>query len=54
MVTGADTRLNSAKTRFEQSFEEAVKGGDVPVRLISVSVTVTGGRQTVAAPGGGA
>jgi hypothetical protein len=38
MVTGADTRLNSAKTRFEQSFEEAVKGGDVPVRLISVSV----------------
>lgn len=38
MVTGADTRLNSAKKRFEQSFEEAVKGGDVPVRLISVSV----------------
>lgn len=38
MVTGADTRLNSAKARFERSFEEAVKGGDVPVRLISVSV----------------
>ncbi|GAA3897741.1 hypothetical protein GCM10022405_23720 [Gibbsiella dentisursi] len=38
MVTGADTRLNSAKTRFERSFDEAVKGGDVPVRLISVSV----------------
>ncbi|MFI8417303.1 hypothetical protein ACQKDS_12800 [Serratia sp. NPDC078593] len=37
-VTGADTRLNSVKTRFERSFEEAVKGGDVPVRLISVSV----------------
>lgn len=38
MVTGADTRLNSVKTRFERSFDEAVKGGDVPVRLISVSV----------------
>ena len=38
MVTGVDARLNSAKKRFEQSFEEAVKGGDVPVRLISVSV----------------
>ncbi|MGU3415954.1 hypothetical protein ACLBW0_19670 [Enterobacteriaceae bacterium C34A] len=37
-VTGADTRLNSTKLRFERSFEEAVKGGDVPVRLISVSV----------------
>lgn len=37
-VTGADTRLNSTKMRFEQSFEEAVKGEDVPVRLISVSV----------------
>lgn len=38
MVTGADTRLNSAKKRFERSVDEAVKGGDVPVRLISVSV----------------
>ncbi|MBS0848926.1 DUF2235 domain-containing protein [Citrobacter sp. JGM124] len=37
-VTGADTRLNSMKARFEQSFEEAAKGGEVPVRLISVSV----------------
>ena len=37
-VTGADTRLNSMKVRFKQSFEEAVKGGEVPVRLISVSV----------------
>lgn len=37
-VTGADTRLNSTKVRFEQSFEEAMKGGEVPVRLISVSV----------------
>lgn len=38
MVTGADTRLNSAKKRFERSYDEAVKSGDVPVRLISVSV----------------
>ena len=38
MVTGVDTRLNSAKARFEKSFDEATKGGDVPVRLISVSV----------------
>ncbi|KAB8311643.1 hypothetical protein EH228_09640 [Erwinia endophytica] len=37
-VTGADTRLNSVKARFERSFEDAVKGGEVPVRLISVSV----------------
>ena len=37
-VTGADTRLNSMKVRFKRSFEEAVKGGEVPVRLISVSV----------------
>ena len=28
MVTGADTRLNSTKMRFEQSFEAAVKGGN--------------------------
>lgn len=37
-VTGADTRLNNTKVRFEQSFEDAVKDGEVPVRLISVSV----------------
>ena len=37
-VTGADTRLNSAKASFVRSFEEAVKNGEVPVRLISVSV----------------
>lgn len=37
-VTGADTRLNSVKARFVHSFEEAVKAGEVPVRLISVSV----------------
>ncbi|OVZ80930.1 DUF2235 domain-containing protein [Yersinia kristensenii] len=38
LVTGADTRLNSVKERFERSFEESVKGGDVPVQLISVSI----------------
>ncbi|EOI3547068.1 hypothetical protein ACMSZT_001859 [Cronobacter dublinensis] len=37
-VTGVETRLNSAKARFERSYEEAVKNGEVPVRLISVSV----------------
>ena len=37
-VTGADTRLNSTKARFVRSFEDAVKDGEVPVRLISVSV----------------
>lgn len=37
-VTGADTRLNSVKASFIRSFEEAAKDGEVPVRLISVSV----------------
>jgi len=37
-VTGADTRLNSVKASFVRSFEDAVKDGEVPVRLISVSV----------------
>ncbi|KEA53323.1 hypothetical protein DT73_08165 [Mangrovibacter sp. MFB070] len=37
-ATGVDTRLNSAKASFKLSFEEAVKSGEVPVRLISVSV----------------
>lgn len=37
-VTGADTRLSSTKARFVRSFEDAVKDGEVPVRLISVSV----------------
>ena len=37
-VTGVDTRLNSVKASFKQSFDEAVKSGEVPVRLISVSV----------------
>lgn len=37
-LTGADTRLNSTKMFFKESFDEAVKSGEVPVRLISVSV----------------
>jgi len=37
-VTGADSRLNSVKARFKQSFNETIKGGEVPMRLISVSV----------------
>lgn len=37
-LTGADTRLNSTKMFFKESFDEAVKNGEVPVRLISVSV----------------
>ncbi|WP_417314367.1 phospholipase effector Tle1 domain-containing protein [Enterobacter sp.] len=37
-VSGADTRLNSAKIRFERAVEDAQKQGEVPVRLISVSV----------------
>jgi hypothetical protein len=38
MVSGADTRLNSTRVRFERTFEEAMQNGEVPVRLISVSV----------------
>ncbi|WP_036418693.1 phospholipase effector Tle1 domain-containing protein [Morganella sp. EGD-HP17] len=37
-LTGAETRLNSAKVRFVRSFEDAVKSGEIPVKLISVSV----------------
>lgn len=37
-VSGADTRLNSAKIRFERAVEDAQKQGEVPVRLISLSV----------------
>ncbi|EKT65465.1 phospholipase effector Tle1 domain-containing protein [Providencia alcalifaciens] len=37
-VTGADSRLNSAKVRFVRSFEEATQSGEIPVKLISVSV----------------
>lgn len=38
LVTGVNTRLNSLKKRFTQSCEEAVSEGEVPVRLISLSV----------------
>ncbi|HHX8748715.1 PAAR domain-containing protein [Morganella morganii] len=37
-LTGADTRLNSAKMRFVQSCEDVVEDGGVPVASISVSV----------------
>ncbi|MCG0458497.1 DUF2235 domain-containing protein [Enterobacter cloacae complex sp. ECC445] len=37
-VSGADTRLNSVKIRFERAVEDAQKQGEVPVRLISLSV----------------
>ncbi|WP_128177956.1 DUF2235 domain-containing protein [[Pantoea] beijingensis] len=38
MVSGADTRLNSTRIRFERTFDDAMKSGEVPVRLISLSV----------------
>jgi len=37
-LSGADTRLHSVKARFKRSYDEAVKSGEVPVRLISVSI----------------
>ncbi|MDH0356392.1 PAAR domain-containing protein [Morganella sp. GD04133] len=37
-LTGADTRLNSAKMRFVQSCEDVIKDGGIPVTSISVSV----------------
>ncbi|HEY2452110.1 MAG TPA: DUF2235 domain-containing protein [Scandinavium sp.] len=37
-VTGVDSRLETAKARFESSFEQASKGGNVPIKLISVSL----------------
>jgi len=37
-VSGADTRLNSTRIRFERTVEDALKKGEVPLRLISVSV----------------
>lgn len=37
-VSGADTRLNSTRIRFERTVEDALKQGEVPLRLISVSV----------------
>lgn len=37
-LTGAETRLNSLKARFAQSYNEALSQGAVPVKLISVSI----------------
>lgn len=37
-LTGVETRLNSLKARFAQSCDEAANSGEVPVRLISVSL----------------
>jgi len=38
LVTGVDTRINSAKLRFERFFERTKKSSPVPVKLISVSL----------------
>ena len=38
LVTGVDTRLNSAKLRFEHFFERAQKNSPVPIKLISISL----------------
>lgn len=37
-LTGVETRLNSLKARFAQSYHEAASSSEVPVRLISVSL----------------
>ncbi|MGL4723868.1 MAG: hypothetical protein ACRCWW_05090 [Scandinavium sp.] len=37
LVTGVDTRLNSAKLRFERFFERAKTNNQVPIKLISIS-----------------
>lgn len=37
LVTGVDTRLNSAKLRLEHFFERAKKNSPVPIKLISIS-----------------
>jgi hypothetical protein len=37
LVTGVDTRLNSAKLRFERFFERAKTNSAVPIKLISIS-----------------
>ncbi|WP_105607957.1 DUF2235 domain-containing protein [Cronobacter sakazakii] len=37
-ATGVDSRLESAKSRFASSFKEAVSTGEIPVKLISVSL----------------
>lgn len=37
-VTGVDSRLSSAKARFDNSFKEASSRGQIPIKLISVSL----------------
>ncbi|WP_313625989.1 DUF2235 domain-containing protein [Kosakonia sp.] len=37
LVTGVDTRINSAKARFERFFEQAKVNSPVPIKLISMS-----------------
>ncbi|CCK13385.1 hypothetical protein BN126_3584 [Cronobacter sakazakii 680] len=37
-ATGVDSRLESAKARFASSFKEAVSTGEIPVKLISISL----------------
>lgn len=37
LVTGVDTRINSAKVRFERFFELAKVNSPVPIKLISIS-----------------
>ncbi|VEA64706.1 Uncharacterized conserved protein [Serratia plymuthica] len=37
LVTGVDTRINSAKVRFERFFERAKVNSPVPIKLISIS-----------------
>lgn len=38
LVTGVDTRINSAKLRFERFFERAKTNSPVPIKLISISL----------------
>lgn len=38
LVTGVDTRISSAKLRFERFFERAKTNSSVPVKLISISL----------------
>lgn len=37
-VTGADTRISSAKVTFEEAFKESQKKSEVPIKLISISL----------------
>ncbi|MCY0771112.1 DUF2235 domain-containing protein [Enterobacter cloacae complex sp. 2022EL-00788] len=38
LVTGVDTRINSAKLRFERFFEQKKRNSPIPVKLISISL----------------